>query len=73
MKPIWKLFNRTRKGDSGLKNAGKDLAFAFDLPKRWKTSRDVILIKGWCFSRSGRPIAGVRAKIGSKARLARYG
>ena len=73
VKPIWKLFNRTRKGDSGLKNAGKDLAFAFDLPKRWKTSRDVILIKGWCFSRSGRPIAGVRAKIGSKARLARYG
>jgi GT2 family glycosyltransferase len=73
VKPIWKLFNRSRKGDSGPKDAGKDLVFSLDLPKRWKTSRDVILIKGWCFSRSGRQIAGIRAKVGSKARLARYG
>jgi GT2 family glycosyltransferase len=73
VKPIWKLFNRSRKNDSSLKDAPKDLAFALDLPKRWKTSRDVILIKGWCFSRSGRQIAGIRVKTGSKARLARYG
>ena len=73
VKPIWKLFNRSRKADSGRKDAGSDLVFSLDLPKRWKTSRDVILVKGWCFSRSGRQIAGVRAKIGSKARLARYG
>lgn len=73
VKPIWKLFNRSRKRDAELKDVEKDLAFSLDLPKRWKTSRDVILIKGWCFSRSGRQIAGIRAKIGSKARLARYG
>jgi GT2 family glycosyltransferase len=73
VKPIWKLFNRSRKQEPRLKDAGKDLVFALDLPKRWKTSRDVILIKGWCFSRSGRQIAGIRAKVGSKARLARYG
>jgi GT2 family glycosyltransferase len=71
VKPIWKLFNRSRKSDPKIVEA--DLAFALDLPKRWKTSRDIILIKGWCFSRSGRQIAGIRTKIGSKAKLARYG
>lgn len=71
IKPIWKLFNRSRRGEP--KAVMKDLAFALDLPRQWKTSRDVILIKGWCFSRNGRQIAGIRAKIGSKARLARYG
>jgi GT2 family glycosyltransferase len=69
VKPIWKLFNRSRKSES----TSKDLAFALDLPQQWKTSREILLIKGWCFSRSGREIAGVRAKIGSKGRVARYG
>jgi GT2 family glycosyltransferase len=73
VKPIWKIFNRSRKQEARLNDAGKDMAFALDLPKRWKTSRDVILIKGWCFSRKGRQIAGIRAKMGTKARLARYG
>ena len=73
VKPIWKLFRRSRNRESDGANVGADFAFAFDLPKRWTTSREVILIKGWCFSRSGREIAGVRAKIGRKARLARYG
>lgn len=73
VKPIWKLFNRARNREGDQTNLSADLAFAFDLPKRWKTNRDVVLIKGWCFSRSGREIAGVRAKIGRKARLARYG
>jgi GT2 family glycosyltransferase len=69
VKPIWKLFNRSRKPES----ITRDLAFALDLPLQWKTSREILLIKGWCFSRSGREIAGVRAKIGSKGRVARYG
>lgn len=71
VKPVWKLFNRGRKQ----LNTGpiEDLAFALDLPRRWKTNRDVLLIKGWCFSRSGRPIAGVRAKLRKKSKLARYG
>ncbi len=72
VKPIWKLFHRSRRHaeDTAF---GSDLAFALELPRRWTTNRDVILIKGWCFSRSGKQIAGIRAKIGKKARLARYG
>lgn len=71
VKPIWKLFNPSAKRDP--KVVAEDLAFSLDLPKRWKTNREIILIKGWCFLRSGKAIAGVRAKIGRKARLARYG
>lgn len=71
VKPLWKLFNRSQKSERQM--AGGDLTFALDLPAQWETSREILLIKGWCFSRSGRPIAGVRAKIGKKGRLARYG
>jgi GT2 family glycosyltransferase len=71
VKPIWKLLNRSRKSEPKL--ATDEVTFALDLPKRWKTNRDVILIKGWCFARDGRPIAGIRAKIGRKARIAHYG
>jgi GT2 family glycosyltransferase len=72
VKPIWKLFNRSHQR-AGKPAPSSDLAFALDLPKRWETNRDVLLIKGWCFSRSGKKIAGIRAKVGRKARLARYG
>jgi len=72
VKPIWKLFNRSHKQVRGA-TPDADIAFALDLPKRWETNRDVLLIKGWCFSRSGRKIAGVRARIGRKTRIARYG
>ncbi len=71
VKPIWKLFNRSRKNE--LKLATDEVTFALDLPKRWKTNREIILIKGWCFARNGKPIAGIRAKIGRKARIAHYG
>jgi GT2 family glycosyltransferase len=71
VKPIWKLFNRSRKAEP--KSAADDLAFSLDLPKRWETGREILLIKGWCFSRNGKQIAGIRAKVGRKARLARYG
>lgn len=72
VKPIWKAFRRSVKetADPGFIS---DLAFALDLPKQWKTSRDILFIKGWCFARNGRPIAGIRAKVGKKAKLARYG
>jgi len=73
VKPIWKLFHRSQKGDRAGKLVVSDLSFALDLPTLWKTSREIMLIKGWCFSRTGKPVAGVRAKIGSKARFARYG
>jgi O-antigen biosynthesis protein len=71
VKPIWKLFNRSRKGESKL--VSDAVTFGLELPKRWKTNRDVILIKGWCFARNGKPIAGIRAKIGRKSRMAQYG
>jgi glycosyltransferase involved in cell wall biosynthesis len=72
VKPIWKLFHRSRPQAEDMTFIS-DLAFALELPKRWTTNRDVLLIKGWCFSRSGKQIAGIRARIGKKARLARYG
>jgi glycosyltransferase involved in cell wall biosynthesis len=72
IKPVWKLFNRSRKTAKAT-GINSDLAFALDLPRRWKTNREVLLIKGWCFSRSGKQIAGIRAKVGRKAKLARYG
>jgi O-antigen biosynthesis protein len=72
IKPLWKLFNRSRKAEQGA-TSGADVTFALDLPAEWKTDREILFIKGWCFSRSGKQIAGVRAKIGSKGRLARYG
>ena len=73
VKPFWKLFHRSRKSPLAAPEITADLAFGLDLPKEWKTSREVLLIKGWCFSRSGKAIAGVRAKIGRKGRIARYG
>ncbi|HSP44986.1 MAG TPA: glycosyltransferase family 2 protein [Chthoniobacterales bacterium] len=72
VKPIWKLFHSSRRLPSP-PPITSDLAFALDLPKQWSTHREVILIKGWCFSRRGKQIAGIRAKVGNKARLARYG
>ena len=72
VKPIWKLFNSSRRRSSD-NTFSSNLAFALDLPRRWKTNREILLIKGWCFSRSGKQLAGVRAKIGRKAQLARYG
>lgn len=72
VKPLWKPFHRSKKAvrDTAFISS---LAFALDLPKQWKTNRTLLLIKGWCFSRSGRPIAGIRAKVGRKAKVARYG
>ena len=71
VKPFWKLLNRSRKSERPSTN--DDLIFQLDLPIEWKTKHEILLIKGWCFSKSGREIVGVRAKIGRKGRLARYG
>jgi O-antigen biosynthesis protein len=72
LKPIWKLGRRKRQAQRE-KPAPQDVAFAIDLPREWRTTRDVLLIKGWCFSRSGRELAGIRAKISGKAKIGRYG
>src|ERR1044072_1990974 len=49
VKPLWKLFNRSRKSERPM--AGGDLTFALDLPAHWESAREILLIKGWCFSR----------------------
>ena len=72
VKPLWKLFRRS--GNRSKSSEGEsDLSFALDLPKQWNTDRRILLIKGWCFSRTGRELAGVRVKIGRKARFAQFG
>jgi len=72
VKPVWKLFHRSRNRAVS-SETNSDLTFALDLPKQWKTDRRVLLIKGWCFSRTGRELAGVRVRIGRKTRFAQYG
>jgi GT2 family glycosyltransferase len=69
IKPIWKLFNETRRKIP----LSTDIAFTLDFPREWKTAREILLVKGWCFSQSGRQLAGVRAKVGTKSKLGRYG
>ena len=72
VKPLWKLLDRGRKTVSEAPRAA-EFAFGIDTPERWETNSEILLIKGWCLSRSGREIAGVRAKLGKKGRLGRYG
>jgi GT2 family glycosyltransferase len=69
-KPLWKLFRRKKRGRE---TPPDDLAFGIDAPTEWTTARDILLIRGWCCSRTGRELAGIRVKIGRKSRFARYG
>src|SRR3712207_202914 len=65
VKPVWKLLSRARRHNSpDTTEPSADLEFSIDTPTQWRTSGEILLIKGWCRSRSGREIAGVRAKIG---------
>lgn len=73
VKPIWKLTARLRNSNLPARLASDDILFEIESPKDWTTSGEVLLVKGWCFSKTGRDIAGVRAKIGRKGRLGRYG
>ncbi|HMG04553.1 MAG TPA: glycosyltransferase, partial [Chthoniobacterales bacterium] len=73
-KPLWKLHQHL----SGQKNteenaAPEELLFAIDAPSAWTTSREIVVVRGWCFARSGHALAGIRAKVGKKGHLARYG
>ncbi len=71
-KPLWKLALRPSRGARSTAFQD-DLAFGVDAPAQWQDLGEIILIRGWCLSKSGREIAGVRAKIGKKGRLGRYG
>ena len=73
VKPLWKLMTRSNRQDAALSRPVGDLAFGIDAPSEWKTNSEILVVKGWCLSRTGRAIAGVRAKIGQTGRLGRYG
>ena len=73
VKPLYKLLSAKPTSDAGPKRLNDDFAFGLDTPSRWETESEILLIKGWCLSRSGREIAGLRAKVGKKGRLAHYG
>ncbi|MEY2564180.1 MAG: hypothetical protein QOH88_2373 [Verrucomicrobiota bacterium] len=73
-KPFWKFFRRLQGEKSPPKASPQDeLLFALDAPTTWTTTREIVVIRGWCFTRSGLALAGLRAKIGRKSHLARYG
>jgi hypothetical protein len=50
-----------------------DLLFEIEAPTEWIKGGDEMVISGWCFSRTGRELAGIRAIVGTKSRIGRYG
>lgn len=72
VKPLWKLLQRNSAEPSSAAPS-KDFAFGIDAPAKWETASEIMLVRGWCLSLSGRHIAAVRGKIGKKGRLAAYG
>src|SRR5205814_9191469 len=71
LKPLWKLerhFSAARDENSTSANR----VFAVDTPDSLSTD-DVLTITGWCYARTGAQVVGVRAKIGRKSYLAKYG
>lgn len=73
VKPLWKATRRAARTSAAAPLEQSDFAFEFDAPSRWETRSEILFIKGWCLSRSGREIAAIRAKIGKKGRMGRYG
>jgi O-antigen biosynthesis protein len=75
IKPFWKLqqhFSRARHRRPEGKRHG-ELVFALDCPEPAFIPGELLQISGWCFAHGGPEIVGVRAKVGSKSYLARYG
>ena len=73
IKPIWKLYRHFAGKRIDAATLHEDLLFGLEAPETWTCAHEILLVKGWCFSRTGRPLAGVRAKVGRKAYFARYG
>lgn len=71
-KPLWKLIGKSAE-DATNSKPPEEIIFGIDAPMNWTTSRNVLQVEGWCFSRSGRELAGVRAKIGRKGIYGHYG
>ncbi|MFN2509401.1 MAG: hypothetical protein ABR589_11590, partial [Chthoniobacterales bacterium] len=48
IKPVWKLLNRSRRQSPSSQQPVTDLVFGLDAPSEWKTSSEILVIKGWC-------------------------
>jgi GT2 family glycosyltransferase len=75
-KPLWKLQRHFTRRKDEKRQEGRpshELVFALDDPGVWNAARNSLKLKGWCFSRGGPEVVGVRAKIGRKSYFARYG
>lgn len=72
IKPLWKLLDRRHRKEAS-EAPGPDFTFEVETPAQWETDAEILVIRGWCFASRGRQIAGIRAKIGRKGRLGRYG
>jgi GT2 family glycosyltransferase/glycosyltransferase involved in cell wall biosynthesis len=73
-KPLWKIHRHFLEAQTkGGSASREELLFALDAPATWTTSREIVVVRGWCFARSGHALAGIRAKLGRKSHLARYG
>jgi GT2 family glycosyltransferase/glycosyltransferase involved in cell wall biosynthesis len=71
-KPFW-LWQRHFRQSPSSSIAAEELLFAIDAPQDWTNARETLVVRGWCFSRGGKELAGVRAKVGKKGHFARYG
>ena len=73
-KPLWKAERHlSRRKAAKPEPAAGEIVFALDGPGIWNARRDSVELTGWCFTRGGPQIVGVRAKIGRKSYFARYG
>ncbi|PZR77462.1 MAG: hypothetical protein DLM52_04395 [Chthoniobacterales bacterium] len=75
-KPLWKAqrhFSRRKAAPLATRHISEELVFGLDNAGVWNATRDSIELTGWCFTRGGPQIVGVRTKIGGKSYFARYG
>ena len=77
MKKISPLFIDTPKRggavDERITSAEKRYSWWFDNPLDWKQPARTLYITGWCVSRCGKDIRGIRARIGRHKFLGNYG
>lgn len=71
VKPLWKLGRFFAAEETP--SAARQIAFAIDSPADWDNISEKVIISGWCFHPTGEQIAGVRARIGPKTHMGRYG
>ncbi|MBV9009819.1 MAG: methyltransferase domain-containing protein, partial [Verrucomicrobia bacterium] len=73
-KPLWKVqrhLSKTRKRNH--ESHSHDIAFSLDHSGVRDDNPGAVELTGWCFSRRGPAVVGLRAKIERKSYIARYG